>query len=55
MFSFVNLTLSETLSALGSFCSLIDDGAFALFYYNGHAVGVGQDAFLAATDSKLDE
>jgi hypothetical protein len=51
--SFINLSLVEVRNALELFSSLVDDSTYALFYYNGHALGSGDDMYLAATDSEL--
>ena len=51
--AFANLSLSELRSAVDLFSKLIDNTTHALFYYNGHALGSGDDMYLAATDSTL--
>lgn len=51
--SFVNLSVAEIYHALDLFCSFVDEETYALFYYNGHAVGANDETYLAATDSRL--
>ena len=51
--AFANLSLSEVRNAVDLFSVLIDRATHALFYYNGHALGSGDDMYLAATDSTL--
>ena len=51
--AFANLSLSEVRNAVDLFSKLIDNTTHALFYYNGHALGSGDDMYLAATDSTL--
>lgn len=35
------------------YSSLIDENCYALFYYNGHALGYGSDVYLVARDSNI--
>jgi hypothetical protein len=49
--AFSNLSLSEVRDALDLFCSFIDENTYALFYYNAHALGHGNEIYLAAKDS----
>jgi len=51
--AFTNLSLGEVRNAVDLFARLIDRTTYALFYYNGHALGSGDDMYLAATDSTL--
>jgi len=53
VWSLVNLDVRELKSAVEIFSSFIDRATFALFYFNGHAVGVNDDVFLLGCDSKL--
>jgi hypothetical protein len=34
---------------------VLDEETYALFYYNGHAVGYSEDIYLATIESSLDE
>ncbi len=34
---------------------MLDEETYALFYYNGHAVGYSEDIYLATIESSLDE
>lgn len=49
----VNLTLQEVRNAVDFFCTFIDETTFAVFYYNGHALGHGEETYLVAKDSYL--
>ena len=51
--AFTNLSLGEVRNAIDLFAKMIDRTTYALFYYNGHALGSGDDMYLAATDSTL--
>ncbi len=51
--AFANLTLDEVRAAVELFASLINGSTYAVFYYNGHALGSGDDMYLAAVDSTL--
>ena len=51
--AFTNLSLGEVRNAVDLFAKMIDRTTYALFYYNGHALGSGDDMYLAATDSTL--
>lgn len=42
-------------NAIDLFASFIDEETYALFYYNGHAVGHNEDIYLATVESSLDE
>jgi mucosa-associated lymphoid tissue lymphoma translocation protein 1 len=53
--AFTNLTLDQMRNAVDLFASFIDEETYALFYYNGHAVGHNEDIYLAAVESSLDE
>jgi len=52
---FTNLTLDQMRNALDLFASFIDEETYALFYYNGHAIGHNEDIYLASVESSLDE
>ena len=43
---FSNLTVTEIRLALELFCELITEQTYALFYFNGHALGHGSDIYL---------
>ena len=43
---FSNLTVTEMRLALDLFCELINEQTYALFYFNGHALGHGSDIYL---------
>ena len=49
--SFCNLTMEELSSAVDMFCAFIDRNTYALFYYNGHAIGHGNDVYLVSKDT----
>ena len=49
--SFCNLTMEELKSAVDMFCAFIDRNTYALFYYNGHAIGHGNDVYLVSKDT----
>ncbi|TRY68753.1 hypothetical protein TCAL_04690 [Tigriopus californicus] len=49
----VNLTLQEVRNAVDLFCTFVDETTYALFYYNGHALGYGEETYLVAKDSDL--
>lgn len=53
--AFTNLTLGQLRNAIDLFASFIDEETYALFYYNGHAVGHNEDIYLATVESSLDE
>lgn len=53
--AFTNLTLGQLRNAIDLFASFIDEETYALFYYNGHAVGHHEDIYLATVESSLDE
>ena len=55
MLAFTNLTLGQLRSAIELFTSFIDEETYALFYYNGHAVGFNEDIYLATVESSLGE
>ena len=40
-------------NAIEMFASFINSGTYALFYYNGHAIGYGNDVYLVAKDTDL--
>ena len=42
-------------NAIDLFASFIDEETYALFYYNGHAVGHNEDIYLASVETSLDE
>ena len=49
--AFCNLTMDELKSAVDMFCAFIDRNTYALFYYNGHAIGHGNDVYLVSKDT----
>ena len=51
--AFTNITLDQLRNALDLFASFIDEETYALFYYNGHAVGHNKDIYLATVESSL--
>ena len=51
--AFTNLTLGQLRNAIDLFASFIDEETYALFYYNGHAVGHNEDIYLATVESSL--
>ena len=51
--AFTNLTLEQLRNAIDLFASFIDEETYALFYYNGHAVGHNEDIYLATVESSL--
>ena len=51
--AFTNLTLGQLKNAIDLFASFIDEETYALFYYNGHAVGHNEDIYLATVESSL--
>lgn len=53
--AFANLTLSEVRDSLDLFCSFVDENTYALFYYNGHALGYGNDVYLVASDTQINK
>ena len=53
--AFTNLTLGQLRNAIELFASFIDEETYALFYYNGHAVGFNEDIYLATVESSLGE
>ena len=52
--AFTNLTLQEVRHAIDLFAAFIDGSTYALFYYNGHALGYGNDVYLVARDTNFD-
>ena len=53
--AFSNLTMDELKSAVDTFCAFIDRNTYALFYYNGHAIGHGNDVYLVSKDTDFKE
>ena len=53
MLAFTNITLDQLRNAIELFTSFIDEETYALFYYNGHAVGHNEDIYLATVESSL--
>ena len=51
--AFTNLSLGQLRNAIDLFASFIDEETYALFYYNGHAVGFNEDIYLATVESSL--
>ena len=46
-----NLTMEEVRSAVEMICAFVDRNTYALFYYNGHALGHGNDVYLVSRDT----
>ena len=51
--AFTNITLGQLRNAMELFSSFIDEETYALFYYNGHAVGHNENIYLATVESSL--
>ena len=51
--AFTNITLDQLRNAIDLFSSFIDEETYALFYYNGHAVGHHEDIYLATVETSL--
>lgn len=49
--SLVDLTLSQTAKAVDYFCSLLDQGMYAVFYYSGHGLEYNKTLYLMPTDA----
>ena len=49
--SLVDLTLSQTIDAINYFCSLLDTGMYALFFYSGHGVEVHKTTYFVPIDA----
>ena len=47
--------MDELKSAVDTFCAFIDRNTYALFYYNGHAIGHGNDVYLVSKDTDFKE
>ena len=45
--------MDELKCAVDMFCAFIDRNTYALFYYNGHAIGHGNDVYLVSKDTNL--
>ena len=46
---FVNLSVSEVISAVDLFCEFVDENTLALVYYNGHAISSGEVNIICLT------
>lgn len=57
--SLVDLTLSQIAQAVDYFCSLLDQGMYAIFYYSGHGLEHNRTTYLMPIDAvepvKLDQ
>ena len=49
--SLVDLTLSQMISAVEYFCSLLDKGMYAIFYYSGHGVEVNKTTYFVPVEA----
>ena len=49
--SLVDLTLSQTIDAINYFCSLLDTGMYAVFFYSGHGVEVHKTTYFVPIDA----
>ena len=49
--SLVDLTLSQMINAVEYFCSLLDKGMYAIFYYSGHGVEVNKTTYFVPVDA----
>ena len=47
----VDLTLSQMTNAVNYFCSLLDIGMYAVFYYSGHGVEVNKTTYFVPIDA----
>ena len=47
----VDLTLSQMTNAVNYFCSLLDTGMYAVFYYSGHGVEVNKTTYFVPIDA----
>ena len=45
--------MDELKYAVDMFSSFIDRNTYALFYYNGHAIGHNNDVYLVSKDTNL--
>ena len=50
--SLVDLTLSQMSKAVNYFCSLLDQGMYAVFYYSGHGLEYNKTTYLMPTDAE---
>ena len=49
--SLVDLTLSEMAKAVDYFCTLLDNGMYAVFYYSGHGLENQKTTYLMPIDA----
>ena len=49
--SLVDLTFSQLINAVNYFCSLLDKGMYAIFYYSGHGVEVNKTTYFVPIDA----
>ena len=47
----VDLTLFQMINAVEYFCSLLDKGMYAIFYYSGHGVEINKTTYLVPVDA----
>lgn len=53
--SLVDLTLSQMTNAVDYFCSLLDNGMYAVFYYSGHGIEVNKTTYFMPIDANEKE
>ena len=49
--SLINLKVEDMRNAVRFFCSLLDSGTYALFYFAGHGFEVGGESYMMAVDA----
>ena len=49
--SLVDLTFSQLINAVNYFCSLLNNGMYAMFYYSGHGVEVNNTTYFVPIDA----
>ena len=49
--SLVDLTLSQMINAVEYFCSFLDKGMYAIFYYSSHGVEVNKTTYFVPVDA----
>ena len=49
--SLVDLTFSQLINAVEYFCSLLNNGMYAIFYYSGHGVEVNKTTYFVPIDA----
>ena len=45
--------MEEVRNAVDMFCTFVDRNTYALFYYNGHALGQRNDVYLVSKDTNF--